>query len=90
MYWINVKGRFATDNPDLFLHNLKLLMEQTKTIYSGQITQQLIQDIPCEYVKVESEKSEPTEVVKEIESNENVDDSVNEEVTEQSLPETEK
>ena len=90
MYWINVKGRFATDNPDLFLHNLKLLMEQTKTIYSGQITQQLIQDIPCEYVKVESETSEPTEVVKDIESNENVDDSVNEEVTEQSLPETEK
>lgn len=90
MYWINVKGKFATDNPDLFLHNLKLLMEQTKTIYSGQITQQLIQDIPCEYVKVESEKSEPTEVVKETESNENTDDSVNEEVTEQSLPETEK
>ena len=90
MYWINVKGKFATDNPNLFLHNLKLLMEQTKTIYSGQITQQLIQDIPCEYVKVESEKSEPTEVVKEIESNENVDDSVNEEVTEQSLPEAEK
>ena len=90
MYWINVKGKFATDNPDLFLHNLKLLMEQTKTIYSGQITQQLIQDIPCEYVKVELEKSEPTEVVKETESNENTDDSVNEEVTEQSLPETEK
>lgn len=90
MYWINVKGKFATDNPDLFLHNLKLLMEQTKTIYSGQITQQLIQDIPCEYVKVESEKSEPTEVVKGTESNENTDDSVNEEVTEQSLPEAEK
>lgn len=90
MYWINVKGKFATDNPDLFLHNLKLLMEQTKTIYSGQITQQLIQDISCEYVKVEPEKSEPTEVVKETESNENTDDSVNEEVTEQSLPETEK
>lgn len=90
MYWINVKGKFATDNPDLFLHNLKLLMEQTKTIYSGQITQQLIQDIPCEYVKVEPEKSEPTEVVKETESNENTDDSVNEEVMEQSSPETEK
>ena len=90
MYWINVKGKFATDDPNLFLHNLKLLMEQTKTIYSGQITQQLIQDIPCEYVKVESEKSEPTEVVKETELNENTDDSVNEEVTEQSLPEVEK
>lgn len=82
MHWINVKGKFATDNPDLFLHNLKLLMEQTKTVYNGQITQQLIQDIPCEYAKVESEKSEPTEVVKETESNENTDDSVNEEVTE--------
>ena len=90
MYWINVKGKFATDNPNLFLHNLKLLMEQTKTIYSGQITQQLIQDIPCEYVKVESEKSEPMEVVKGTELNENTDDSVNEEVTEQSLPEVEK
>lgn len=90
MYWINVKGKFATDNPDLFLQNLKLLMEQTKTIYSGQLTQQLIQDIPCEYVKVESEKSEPTEVVKETESNENTDDSVNEEVMEQSSLETEK
>ena len=90
MYWINVKGKFATDNPDLFLHNLKLLMEQTKTIYIGQITQQLIQDTPCEYVKVEPEKSEQTEVVKETESSENTDDSVNEEVTEQSLPETEK
>lgn len=82
MHWINVKGKFATDNPDLFLHNLKLLMEQTKTIYSGQITQQLIQDISCEYVKVEPEKSEQTEVVKETELNENTDDSVNEEVTE--------
>ena len=90
MYWINVKGKFATDNPDLFLHNLKLLMEQTKTIYSGQITQQLIQDIPCEAIKVEPEKSEPMEVVKETESNENTDDSVNEEVTEQLSLETEK
>jgi hypothetical protein len=90
MVWINIKGHFATDNPDLFLHNLKLLMEQTKTIFSGQITQQLIQDIPCEVIKVEPEKSEPTEVVKETESSENTDDSVNEEVTEQLSPEMEK
>ena len=82
MYWINVKGRFATDDPNLFIHNLKLLMEQTKTIFSGEITQQQIIDIPCEAIKVESEKSEQTEVVKETESNENTDDSVNEEVTE--------
>ena len=65
-------------------------MEQTKTIFSGEVTQQLIQDIPCEAIKVESEKSEQTEVVKETESSENMDDSVNEEVTEQSLPEMEK
>jgi hypothetical protein len=65
-------------------------MEQTKTIFSGEITQQQIIDIPCEAIKVESEKSEQTEVVKETESNENTDDSVNEEVTEQSLPEMEK
>lgn len=57
-------------------------MEQTKTIFSGEITQQQIIDIPCEAIKVESEKSEQTEVVKETESNENTDDSVNEEVTE--------
>ena len=65
-------------------------MEQTKTIFSGEITQQQIIDIPCEAIKVESEKSEQTEVVKETESNENTDDSVNEEVMEQSLPEMEK
>lgn len=65
-------------------------MEQTKTIFSGEITQQQIIDIPCEAIKVESEKSEQTEAVKETESNENTDDSVNEEVTEQSLPEMEK
>jgi hypothetical protein len=65
-------------------------MEQTRTIFNGEITQQLIQDVICEAVKVESEKSEQTEVVKETESNENTDDSVNEEVTEQSSPETEK
>ena len=65
-------------------------MEQTKTIFSGEITQQQIIDIPCEAIKVESEKSEQTEAVKETESNENMDDSVNEEVTEQSLPEMEK
>ena len=65
-------------------------MEQTKTIFSGEITQQKIIDIPCEAIKVEPERSEQTEVVKETESNENTDDSVNEEVTEQSLPEMEK
>ena len=65
-------------------------MEQTKTTFGGLISQQLIQDVPCEVIKVELEKSEPMEAVKETESNENTDDSVNEEVTEQSLPETEK
>lgn len=90
MVWINIKGHFATDNPDLFLHNLKLLMEQTKTTFGGLISQQLIQDVPCEAIKVELEKSEPTEVVKEAESNENTDDSVNEEVMEQLSPEMEK
>ena len=65
-------------------------MEQTRTIFSGEITQQQIIDIPCEVIKVESEKFEQTEVVKETESNENTDDSVNEEVTEQSSPEMEK
>ena len=65
-------------------------MEQTKTIFSGEITQQQIKDIPCEAIKVEPEKSEQMEVVKEIESNESTDDSVNEEVMEQLLPEIEK
>lgn len=65
-------------------------MEQTKTIFSGEITQQKIIDIPCEAIKVEPERSEQMEVVKETESNENTDDSVNEEVMEQLLPETEK
>ena len=90
MYWINVKGKFATDDPNLFIHNLKLLMDQTRTIFSGEITQQQIIDVICEAIKVEPEKSEPTEVVKETESSENTDDSVNEEVTEQLSPETEK
>ena len=90
MYWINIRGKFSTDDPNLFLHNLKLLMQQTKTIFSGEITQQQIIDVVCEAVKVEPEKSEPTEVVKETESSENTDDSVNEEVTEQLSPETEK
>lgn len=90
MVWINIKGHFATDNPDLFLHNLKILMEQTKTTFSGLISQQLIQDVPCEAIKVELEKSEPMEAAKEAESNENTDDSVNEEVMEQSSPEMEK
>ena len=65
-------------------------MFQTKTTFSGEITQQLIKDITCEAIKVEPEKSELTEVVKETESNENTDDSVNEEVTEQLSQETEK
>ena len=65
-------------------------MFQTKTIFSGEITQQLIKDITCEAIKVEPEKSELMEVVKETESNENTDDSVNEEVTEQLSQETEK
>ena len=65
-------------------------MEQTKTIFSGEITQQQIKDIPCEAIKVEPEKSEQMEVVKETELNENTDDSVNEAVTEQLSPETEK
>lgn len=90
MYWINIKGRFSTDDPNLFLQNLKFLMQQTRTIFNGEITQQLIQDVICEAVKVEPEKSEPTEVAKETELNENTDDSVNEEVTEQLSPQTEK
>ena len=65
-------------------------MQQSKTTFKGEITQQQIRDIPCEAIKVESEKSEPTEVLKETESNEKMDDSVNEEATEQSSPETEK
>lgn len=65
-------------------------MEQTKTIFSGEIAQQKIIDIPCVPIKVETEKFEQTEVVKETESNENMDDSVNEEVTESLSPETEK
>lgn len=64
-------------------------MQQTRTIFSGEITQQIIQDIPCEVIKVEPEKSEQTEVVKETELNEKTDISVNEEVTEQSSQETE-
>ena len=65
-------------------------MEQTKTIFSGEITQQQIKDIPCEAIKVEPEKSEQMEVVKEIESSESTDDFVNEEVMEQLLLEMEK
>ena len=89
MYWINVRGKFATDDPNLFINNLNYLMHQTKTIFSGQMSTQEIKDIPCEVVKVESEKSEQTEVVKETELNETEDISVNEEVTEQSSQETE-
>lgn len=59
-------------------------MEQTKTTFSGEITQQQIKDVSCEAIKVESEKFEQTEVARETESNENTDGSVNEEVMEQS------
>lgn len=62
-------------------------MQQTKTTFSGEMTQQLIKDIPCEVIH---EKSEPMEVLKETESNENTDTSVNEEVMEQSSQEEEK
>ena len=89
MYWVNVKGKFATDNPDLFLQNLKMLLQQTRTVFSGEITQQQIIDIPCEAIKIEPEKSEQTEVVKADELSEKTDISVNEEVTEQSSQETE-
>lgn len=65
-------------------------MQQSKTIFSGEITQQQIIDIPCEAIKMESEKSELTEVPKETESNEKMDESANEEVTEQSSPEMER
>ena len=90
MYWINIKGKFATDNPNLFIQNLKHLMQQTKTTFSGEITQQQIIDISCEAIKVEPEKFEQTEVVKENESSEKTDTSVNEEVMEQSSQEMEK
>lgn len=65
-------------------------MQQTRTQFSGEITQQVIRDVPCQAIVVESEKSEPTEVLKETESNEKMDGSVNEEDTEQSSPEMEK
>ena len=57
-------------------------MQQSKTTFKGEITQQQIRDIKCETIKVESEKSELTEVPKETESNEKMDGSVNEEATE--------
>ena len=63
-------------------------MQQTRTIFSGEITQQQIIDIECEAVNIT--KSEQMEVLKETELNEKMDDSVNEEVMEQSLPEMEK
>lgn len=90
MFWINIKGKFATDNPDLFLQNLKILLQQTKTQFSGEITQQFIKDVQCEAIIIQPEKSEQTEVLKENESNENTDDSVNEGVMEQSSQEMEK
>lgn len=62
-------------------------MQQTKTQFSGEITQQQIIDVVCEAIY---EKSEPTEVPKETESNEKMDESVNEEATEQSSLEAEK
>lgn len=65
-------------------------MQQSKTTFSGEITQNQIIDIPCEAIKVEPEKSELTEVPKETESNEKMDESANEEATEQSSLETEK
>lgn len=65
-------------------------MQQSKTTFKGEITQQQIRDIPCEAIKVEPEKSELTEVPKETELNEKVDDFVNEEAMEQSSPEMEK
>ena len=65
-------------------------MQQTKTTFGGEITQQQIIDIECEAIKMESEKSELTEAPKETELSENTDISVNEEVTEQSSLETEK
>ena len=65
-------------------------MEQTKTTFSGEITQQQIKNVSCEAIKVESEKFEQSEVARETESNENTDDSVKEEVMEQSSPEIEK
>lgn len=70
--------------------NLNHLMQQTRTIFSGDINKQLIQDIPCEAVIMKSEKSEPMEVPKETELNENTDDCVNEEVTESLSQEEEK
>ena len=85
-----MKGKFATDDPNLFIQNLKYLMQQTKTIFSGEITQQIIKDIPCEAIKVEPEKSEQTEVVKETELNETEDTSANEEVMEPLSQEMEK
>lgn len=73
----------------MFLQNLKILLQQTRTVFSGEITQQQIIDIPCEAIKIEPEKSEQTEVVKDDELSGKTDISVNEEVTEQSSQETE-
>ena len=73
----------------MFLHNLKILLEQTKTMFNGEITKQKIIDIPCEIVKPKTEPSEQTEVLKEPELNENKDDSANEEAMEQSSQTTE-
>lgn len=65
------------------------MLEQTKTIFSGEINKQKIIDIPCEAIIVEREQSEPMEVPKETELNESTDDSVNEVDTEQSSQKTE-
>jgi hypothetical protein len=58
MYWINIKGKFATDNPQLFIDNLKYLMNQTKTSFSGEMTQQLIKDVICEKWEIVSENTD--------------------------------
>lgn len=72
MYWINVKGKFATDDPNFFIQSLKQLMHQTKTSFSGEITQQQIIDIQCtEYKKVEEVVEEAVEEVIEENKSEN-------------------
>lgn len=58
MYWIDIKGKFATDNPQLFIDNLKYLMDQTKTSFSGEITQQLIKDVICEKWEIVSKNTD--------------------------------
>lgn len=90
MFWIRLKGKFTTDNPDLFIHNLQILLQQTRTSYKGEIQTQEIFDVECTAIKVETEKSEQMEVVKDNESSEKMDISAKEEVMEPSSQETEK